>query len=50
MRRIDRLSVAAEVLENPFDHRRILDTGDGKSAGRTNDLPTGSRIGAGYGL
>ena len=28
MRRIDRLAVAAEVLENPLYHRRILDAGD----------------------
>ncbi len=28
MRRIDRLAVAAEVLEHPFDDRWFLDTGD----------------------
>ena len=28
MRRIDRLALTAEVLENPLDHRRILEAGD----------------------
>jgi hypothetical protein len=28
MRRIDRLAGATKVLENPLDHRRILDARD----------------------
>ena len=28
LRRIDRLTLTAEVLENPLDHRRILKAGD----------------------
>jgi hypothetical protein len=28
MRRIGKLCVPVEVLENPLDHRRILDAGD----------------------